>query len=312
MSYLRTNEAATMLNVSANTLRSWERRFGFPKPHRSAGNHRQFTQGEVTTLRDALRDGLSISSAVSRAREGLVSDGSSLVGALVSYEPDRADAAIGASLALRSVTRTVEEVLLPTLQEIARRHTVDSAAWAFAAHWGADWLRTATRLASPPAGPTSIMLGNASRDELDPDYHFIGALELFCVRAGISVLSLSVRGVAGIADAVAMHQPSLIVLAGGHLGDDAVARWAYAARLAAGTPPLAVYHRGVRRARMRPTGTTVLPSGPAAAHRQLLTLLNQHSVTTVPASPAISSPSWLPADRPRATPHQVAKQVSAA
>src|ERR1700757_4607894 len=150
MRFLKTSEAASLLNVSPNTLRAWERRFGYPKPQRSPGRHRLYTHGEVASLRDALQEGLSISSAVSRAREGLAADTSSLVGALVSYERERADRAIEAALALRSVERSVEEVLLPSLDEIARRHTLESAAWAFAAQWGSDWLRRAKRLAPPP------------------------------------------------------------------------------------------------------------------------------------------------------------------
>src|ERR1051326_2921041 len=100
MRYLKTSEAAALLNVSPNTLRAWERRFGFPKPQRSPGKHRLFTRGEVAALRDALQEGLSISSAVSRAREGLAADTNSLVGALVSYEHERAAPAIEAALAL--------------------------------------------------------------------------------------------------------------------------------------------------------------------------------------------------------------------
>jgi DNA-binding transcriptional MerR regulator len=273
MRYLKTSEAATLLNVSPNTLRAWERRFGFPKPQRSPGKHRLFTHGEVAALRDALQEGLSISSAVSRAREGLATDTNSLVGALVSYERERADAAMESALALRSVERSVEEVLLPSLEEVVRRHTVDSAAWAFAAHWGADWLHRGQRLAPPPVRPASIVLGDASRDELDPDSPYIRAFELLCVRAGVRVLSLSARGVAGIGDAVAVHRPNLVVLAGGHLGDDAVARWAYAIRLAAGALPVAVYRRGAQRVRMRTTGTSVLPSGASEAQRRLLELV---------------------------------------
>src|ERR1700738_3822334 len=86
MRFLKTSEAAALLNVSPNTLRAWERRFGFPKPQRSPGKHRLFTHGEVAALRDALQEGLSISSAVSRARGGLSTDSNSLIGALVSYE----------------------------------------------------------------------------------------------------------------------------------------------------------------------------------------------------------------------------------
>ena len=83
MRTLKTSEAAAVLNVSPNTLRAWERRFGYPKPQRSPGKHRLYTHGEVAALRDALQEGLSISSAVSRAREALSADTSILVGALV-------------------------------------------------------------------------------------------------------------------------------------------------------------------------------------------------------------------------------------
>src|SRR5438046_10580899 len=89
---LKTSEAAALLNVSPNTLRAWERRFGYPRPQRSPGRHRLYTHGEVAALRDALQEGLSISSAVSRAREALTADTSSLVGSLQAYELDRADA----------------------------------------------------------------------------------------------------------------------------------------------------------------------------------------------------------------------------
>jgi DNA-binding transcriptional MerR regulator len=288
MRYLKTSEAAALLNVSPNTLRAWERRFDFPKPQRSPGKHRLFTHGEIAALRDALQEGLSISSAVSRAREGLAADANSLIGALVSYERERADMAIEAALALRSVERSVEEVLLPTLDEIARRYGVDSAGWAFAAHWGAGWLRRALHLAPPPVRPASILIGDASRDELDRDSPYIRALELFCARAGVNVLSLSARGVAGIGDAVAIHRPDLVLLAGSHLDDDTVARWAYAVRLAAGAMPMAVFRRGADRIRVRTTGARNLPAGPRAAQRRILELIEgEHQAPSVSPSAAI-------------------------
>ncbi len=302
MRYLKTSEAAALLNVSPNTLRAWERRFGFPKPQRSPGKHRLFTHGEVAALRDALQEGLSISSAVSRAREGLATDTNSLVGALVSYEGERADRAIESALALRSVERSVEEVLLPTLDEIVRRHSVDSAAWAFAARWASDWLRRATRLAPAPIRPVSLVLGDASRDELDPDAPYIRAVELFCLRAGIRVLSLSARGVTGIGDAVAVHEPNLVVIAGGYLPDDTVARWAYAVRLAAGAMPVAVYRRGEQRVRIRTTGTNLLPSRPSEAQRRLLEIAESEQLgrtaagSSVRASPGVNFASGMDAD----------------
>src|SRR5436190_1857780 len=115
------------------------------------------------------------------------------------------------------------------------------------------WLRRAMRLTPPPVRPVSIVVGDASRDELDRDTPYIRALELFCVRAGIKVLSLSARGVAGIGDAAAVHRPNLVMVAGGHLDDDTVARWAYAIRLAVGPMPLVIYRRGAERPRVRAT-----------------------------------------------------------
>jgi DNA-binding transcriptional MerR regulator len=278
MRYLKTSEAAQLLNVSPNTLRAWERRFDFPKPQRSPGKHRLFTYGEIAALRDALQEGLSISSAVSRAREGLVSDANSLVGALSSFERDRADTAIEASLAMRSVERSVTEIVLPTLEEVHRRHGGESAAWAFAAHWAADWLRRAVRLASAPARPFAVLIGDATRDELDPDSPRLRVLELLCIRSGIDVLTLSARGVTGIGEAVAVHRPDLVIIAGGHLSDDAVARWAYAARLAAGAVPMAVYRRGDGRASTQTTGARALPPDPATACRRVMGLLESQQV----------------------------------
>ena len=188
MRTLKTSEAAAVLNVSPNTLRAWERRFGYPKPQRTAGKHRLYTHGEVAALRDALQEGLSISSAISRARESLSADTTVLVGALQSFELDRADAAMEAALALRSVERSVEEVLLPSVNELGERHGFDSAPWAFAARWAADWLQRAQRLAPPPMRPAAVLIGDATRDELDPDALALRALELFSVRAGARVL----------------------------------------------------------------------------------------------------------------------------
>src|SRR3712207_4970167 len=168
MRTLKTSEAAALLNVTANTLRAWERRFGYPKPQRSQGNHRLYTYAEVAALREALDEGLSISSAVSVAREALNTDVHALVRSLGAFSGERADRACEASLGLRSHDRTVEEVLLPGLREIHRREGTASAQWAFAATWACDWLRRARRLSPPPARGVSILVGDACGNDLDP------------------------------------------------------------------------------------------------------------------------------------------------
>src|ERR671911_3034178 len=66
---IRTNAAAEVLGVSPNTLRSWERRYGYPTPKRTVGNHRNYELVELQALRDALTETGNISSAIELARQ---------------------------------------------------------------------------------------------------------------------------------------------------------------------------------------------------------------------------------------------------
>jgi hypothetical protein len=272
MRYLKTSEAATLLNVTPATLRAWESRFAFPTPRRSEGNQRMYVFAEVIALRQTLRGGTTTASAVRLARETVGADDSSLIAALSGYDSRRADVAMETALGSRSLQQCVEGVLLPTLERIVRQRTVDSAAWAFAARWGTDWLRRATRLTTPRTRSLSIVLGDASRDELDTDAPHIRALELLSVRAGVDIMSLSVRGVAGLADALQAQHPDLIAIAGGYIPDEAVAAWAQTVRAAAGPTPIALYRRGDQLARMPTTGTAVLPTRASDAHHRLIEL----------------------------------------
>jgi DNA-binding transcriptional MerR regulator len=282
MRTLKTSEAAALLNVSPNTLRAWERRFGYPRPQRSAGRHRLYTHGEVAALREALAQGLSISSAVSRAREALSTDTDSLVAALTSFELDRADSAMEAALALRSVERSVEEVLLPSLEDLGRRYGIDSAPWAFAARWANGWLRRAQRLAPPPVRPLAILVGDATRNELDPDALAVRAFELFCGRSGVRVMALPVTATSGLGDVVQALAPHAVVIAGSHVPDDDVASWAYRVRATAGALPLTLLRRAPRSSAVRITGAHVLPDRPFAAHRQLLAIVDPRATAQAP------------------------------
>ena len=215
MRTLKTSEAASFLNVSPNTLRAWERRFGYPAPMRTEGKHRLYTHGEIAALRDALKEGLSISSAISRAREKLTADTPVLVGALTSCELDRADGAMEAALALRSVERAVDDVLLPSLREIAAKHGDHERAVVVRRPLG----RRLARARPPPgsgagAARTPCSIGDATRDELDPEALETAALTLFTIRGGASVLTLPVTGLAGLGDVLRNFHPRAIVIAG--------------------------------------------------------------------------------------------------
>ena len=54
-------------SVKPETLRAWERRYGFPKPQRTPGGHRLYTMRDIRTINwliDRQKEGLSISRAV--------------------------------------------------------------------------------------------------------------------------------------------------------------------------------------------------------------------------------------------------------
>ena len=103
-----------MLGVSPNTLRSWERRYGFPQPLRSPGGHRQYALAEIESLRLTLAETHNVSSAVSLARERGEGPSSSarLAGAFTAFDEEKANRLLEESLTLRSFERTIEEVLL--------------------------------------------------------------------------------------------------------------------------------------------------------------------------------------------------------
>src|SRR3954449_8930588 len=175
MSVVRTNAAAAMLGVSPNTLRSWERRFGFPTPRRTQGGHRQFDLVEIESLRQAFAETQNISSAISIARER--GEGPTTPrrqhAAFPRFDEDKADRQLEESLATRSVERTVEEVLLPAVEELPEGSPELGFAWRYATGWLAAALRVA-----PPAHRAESVLIFANTGPLDPDALHVQALEL--------------------------------------------------------------------------------------------------------------------------------------
>jgi DNA-binding transcriptional MerR regulator len=188
---IRTNAAAEVLGVSPNTLRSWERRYGYPKPKRTEGNHRNYELVELQALRDALAETGNISSAIELARqrqEAPANDGS-LFAAFESFDETAADRAVEESLAMRSLERTVEELLLPAIDKLAADPERE-AELEFAARWATGWLHGARRLASAAARPAGILLLDSSHGQ-DAEEVYTQALDLALRRAGFRVLVLS-------------------------------------------------------------------------------------------------------------------------
>jgi DNA-binding transcriptional MerR regulator len=265
MRTLKTSEAAALLHVSANTLRGWEQRFGYPTPQRSSGKHRLYAYTEVIALRDALEQGLAVSSAISVARDAAGADSQSLIAALLCFRAHSADEVIERSLALRSVERTLEEVLLPALDTIRLRQGLASALWAYSTAWSEQWLQRVHRLASARSNHGRVILGNASHPPLDPASMYTSALELCCARSGIEVLSLPVGAYRGLSSALDSLQPDLIVLSGAGASRHEIARWTYEIRKSVGPIRLLAYHSPFK----AHANVQILHWSPLVAHAQL-------------------------------------------
>ena len=135
MAGIRTNAAAAMLGVSTNTLRTWERRFGFPAPRRTAGGHRLYDLEELEALRSAFAEAGNVSSAIALARERGAGPATAarLRSAFARFDADEADRVLEESLATRSVERTVDELLLPAVEALAGAARADPTGAAGAA-----------------------------------------------------------------------------------------------------------------------------------------------------------------------------------
>jgi DNA-binding transcriptional MerR regulator len=235
MTAIRTNAAALMLGVSPNTLRSWERRFGYPTPQRTAGGHRQFDLAEIEALRQAFEETHNVSSAISVARErgSGPSSPTRLRSALRRFDEVEADRILEESLAVRSVERTVEEVLLLAVDGLdAAAGESPSAELGFALRWATGWLAAAKRVAPAPTRPEGVLIFDAS-PTCDIDALHAQALELCLRRAGVRTLLLTAElDASRLAHVLQAIDPRLVVLTGHRAWREALSRIAYQTRRA--------------------------------------------------------------------------------
>ncbi len=278
MSVIRTNAAAALLGVSSNTLRSWESRFGYPKPQRTEGGHRQFDLAEIEALRQAYAETQDIASAISVARER--GEGPStptrLSAAFSEFSEEKADRLMEESMAVRSVERTVETVLLGAMETMSP----GSPEYCFAWRYATGWLAAAQRVAPPSTRDEGVLIFDASQS-MDMDGLYVQALELFLRRAGLRVLTLPVElDSTRVGSALRALHPQAMVL-GGHCASlDAVGRVVYATRQSGGDLQVLDY-----RGALPETGaSTVARIGPGPA--EAVRMLRERLIDAVPATPA--------------------------
>jgi DNA-binding transcriptional MerR regulator len=220
-----------MLGVSPNTLRSWERRYEFPSPHRSPGGHRLYALAEIEALRTALAEAPNISSAIALARQRGEGPASwrRLLDAFQSFDEELANRLLEESLVLRSIERTIEDLMLEALGvlEQSGRHSPE---YDFAWRFSTGWLSAVKRVSPPAQRPEGVLVLDASA-VLDLDALHAQALELVLRRAGLRTLALSPSvEAARLGRAMRALRPSAIVLTGRWVSLDVIARVVYAVR----------------------------------------------------------------------------------
>lgn len=246
MSGIRTNAAAELLGVSPNTLRSWERRFGYPRPGRTSGGHRQYELADLEALRRALVDTHNISSAIEIAQQrgsGPTSP-TRLIEAFDAFDEAAADRAMEESLAVRSVERSVEELLLPAL-ELAENRQDRVAEAEFGCRWATGWLHAARRIV-PPAGRPECVLIFDSSGRLSAEALHVQGLELAVRRSGFRVLLLSIDLERDrLVRAMRATSPSAIVLCGAEATLDVVGRLVYSVKQVGSGAPVLEYREAM-------------------------------------------------------------------
>ena len=220
-----------MLGISPNTLRSWERRYDFPKPHRSAGGHRQYSLGEIEALRLTLAETHNVSSAISLARERGEgpSTPSRLGAAFRAFDEDTSNRLLEESLGLRSVERTIEEVLIEAVSS-QRDGELNTVEYEFGWRHATGWLSAQRRLTPPASRPEGVMIFDASAP-CDLDAIHAQALEVVLRRAGLRTLLLTPAvELSRLGRALRALEPSAVVLTGRRVSLDSIGRLVYAIR----------------------------------------------------------------------------------
>lgn len=157
----RISTVAAELGVAPVTLRAWERRYGFPRPERTDGNYRTYSDAEVQTLRRVISlmgHGLTVSEAMARVQGTTAAapvDPAALVercfAAAAALDERALNDLLQVAIDELPPDRACDEVLMPILRgltdrlDIAREHLASRAVRHALAQLATDARRTANR-----------------------------------------------------------------------------------------------------------------------------------------------------------------------
>ncbi|MGH2881409.1 MAG: hypothetical protein ACRDPA_01675, partial [Solirubrobacteraceae bacterium] len=228
--------------------------------------------------------------ALARKRGEGPSSGSRLATAFAAFDEEKANSLLEESLALRSVERTVEEVLLEGVTAHADEN-FSTPEYEFGWRYATGWLSALKRLAPPATRNTGVLVLDASAS-LELDALYAQALELMLRRASIRTLALSTAiAPTRLVRALPALAPRAVVLAGRGISLDALGRLVYSVRSVAQQTAIFDYRGAVP-----DTGASTvrrLGPNPLAARDVLLAHLEalsaRRSATPAESLPAINA-----------------------
>ena len=188
-----------LLDIPIPTIRSWERRYGFPAPPRTTGQHRRYTLVEadqLRMLRDEIARGHATREAVELVRRATAATGprhellDRFLQQAMRLDPAGLRATLDATAEAIGVEHAIRDVALPAMREMGSRWKAgvcDTAHEHLATEAVRVWLARQSAMAPPPFRPHPLVLACGPKD-----LHTIG-LEAFGVllaRRGWSLRTL--------------------------------------------------------------------------------------------------------------------------
>jgi methanogenic corrinoid protein MtbC1 len=227
-----TKAVARETGVPADTFRAWERRYGVPRPKRTTGGHRLYSERDMAIirwLRDRTNEGVNISHAVMLLTDTLGSTPSEpadayqaraitrltdeMVQALVEFDALQAERLFSEAFSLYPFEQVLLEIAQPTLVEVGERWhrgEINVAVEHFATQFVRRKLAALLNLFEGSGQRATIVVGCAPSE-----LHDMGLLvsALFLVRRGWHVVYLGPQ--VPLDDLIATVQavrPSLVCL----------------------------------------------------------------------------------------------------
>ena len=183
---LTISQVSELLSIPVPTIRSWERRYGFPAPARTDGRHRRYAPDEIhllRSLRDEITRGHAARQAVEIVRSGRHGQVRSelldrFTDATERLDPDGIRRSLDQALEGIGLERAIVAIALPAMQELGQRWRLgrcDVANEHVATQVVREWFARLGALTPPPYRPRPIVLATGPTE-----LHTLG-LEAFAV-----------------------------------------------------------------------------------------------------------------------------------